>query len=241
MRALVLVSLALCASVVLSRALAEVTVADEQSKSPAPTTDQGSDPAKPAKATEPERQGAAQAGQKADQAEKVEKLVRTDEEWRELLSPAQYEVLRKKGTERPFRNKYDRHFESGVYACAACGQELFSSATKFNSGCGWPAFFAAKAGNRVELSRDVSHGMVRTEVTCARCGSHLGHVFDDAPQTPTGQRFCINSISLKFIPAGVIEKEKQKKRREEAAGDQTIRARPSGGRANGKQDRQGDQ
>jgi peptide-methionine (R)-S-oxide reductase len=137
----------------------------------------------------------------AENSEMVEKMDLTDEEWKERLTPEQYRVLREKGTERPFVNKYDEHFEPGVYACAACGQELFSSQTKFNSGCGWPAFYAAKAGDRVILSPDLSHGMVRTEVTCARCDSHLGHVFEDAPQTPSGQRYCINSVALKFIPA----------------------------------------
>jgi peptide-methionine (R)-S-oxide reductase len=134
----------------------------------------------------------------ADESGRVEK---TEQEWKKLLTREQYRVLREKGTERPFTNKYDRHFKAGKYVCAACGQELFTSDAKFNSGCGWPAFYAAKAGDRVVLSPDLTLGMVRTEVTCARCGSHLGHVFDDAPQTPTGQRFCINSVSLKFIPA----------------------------------------
>jgi peptide-methionine (R)-S-oxide reductase len=129
------------------------------------------------------------------------KVVRTEAQWKELLDADAYYVLRQKGTEPPFRNKYDEHFAAGEYACAACGQVLFASDAKFNSGCGWPAFYAAKAGERVVLTPDLSHGMVRTEVTCARCDSHLGHVFDDAPQTPTGQRFCINSVSLKFIPA----------------------------------------
>jgi methionine-R-sulfoxide reductase len=137
----------------------------------------------------------------AESAPMSDKFVRTEQEWRKLLSPDQYHVLREKGTERPFVNKYDKLFEPGTYYCAACGQELFRSDAKFNSGCGWPAFYAAKAGDRVTLSPDFSHGMVRTEVTCARCGSHLGHVFYDAPQTPTGQRYCINSISLKFVPA----------------------------------------
>ncbi len=136
-----------------------------------------------------------------EKAKMSEKLQMSDAEWRERLTPEQYDVLRNKGTERPFENEFDEHFEPGTYACAACGLKLFSSDAKFNSGCGWPAFYAAKAGDRVVLTTDNSHLMVRTEVTCARCESHLGHIFDDAPQTPTGQRFCINSVSLKFTPA----------------------------------------
>ena len=129
------------------------------------------------------------------------KVVHTEEEWKQLLTSEQYHVLRDKDTERPFSNKYDDHFALGSYNCGACGQELFHSEAKFNSGCGWPAFYAAKAGDRVKLTPDRSHGMVRTEVTCSRCDSHLGHIFDDAPQTPTGQRYCINSVALNFIPA----------------------------------------
>ena len=127
-------------------------------------------------------------------------MEKTEEAWRRELSPMQYAVLREKGTERAFSGEYDHLFEAGTYACAACGLELFASDTKFDSGCGWPAFYAARAGDRVKLTADDSHGMHRVEVTCARCGGHLGHVFDDAPDKPTGQRYCINSVSLKFEP-----------------------------------------
>jgi len=139
--------------------------------------------------------------------EKVAKVEKTEAEWKKILTPEQYRVLRQKGTERAFTGKYDKHFEEGAYACAACGQVLFESDTKFHSGCGWPAFYAAKAGDRVELKPDFMFGMRRIEVTCSRCGSHLGHVFDDAPQTPTGQRYCINSVSLTFVPKGEKEAE----------------------------------
>jgi peptide-methionine (R)-S-oxide reductase len=123
------------------------------------------------------------------------KVTKTDDEWRQSLTPEQYEVLRRQGTEPPFSGSYVYSKEDGMYRCAACGNELFSSDTKFESGTGWPSFYEPAAGDRVELRSDTSHGMTRTEVVCGRCGSHLGHVFDDGPQ-PTGQRFCINSLAL---------------------------------------------
>ncbi|MCO6044919.1 peptide-methionine (R)-S-oxide reductase MsrB [Aeoliella sp. ICT_H6.2] len=134
----------------------------------------------------------------------IEKVKKTERQWRKELTRQEYQVLRQKGTERRFTGKYDEHFEAGAYACAACGLVLFESDTKFNSGCGWPAFYAAKAGDRVVQTPDYSHGMVRVEVTCARCDGHLGHVFQDAPDQPTGQRYCINSVSLDFIPKGKL-------------------------------------
>jgi peptide-methionine (R)-S-oxide reductase len=145
----------------------------------------------------------------------VKPIVKSDEEWRKILTATQYHVLREKGTERAFTGEYDHHFEKGAYVCAACGLELFTSDTKFDSGCGWPAFYAAKAGDRVKLTTDESYGMKRVEVTCARCGGHLGHVFDDAPDKPTGQRYCINSVSIKFIPDKAVAKETEKKSADE--------------------------
>jgi peptide-methionine (R)-S-oxide reductase len=118
-------------------------------------------------------------------------------EWKKELSPTQYAVLREKGTERAFTGELWDHHESGMYRCAGCGAELFESDAKFDSGCGWPSFFAPKEGSGVEEERDASHGMLRTEVLCSKCGGHLGHVFDDGPK-PTGLRYCINSASLKF-------------------------------------------
>ncbi len=128
------------------------------------------------------------------------KITKSDAEWRKELTPEQYAVLRQHATERPFTGAYVHNKEAGTYHCAACGQELFASDTKFESGTGWPSFWDVIEKGNVELHEDNSYGMRRIEVVCSRCGSHLGHVFDDGPRETTGLRYCINSVALNFEP-----------------------------------------
>jgi peptide methionine sulfoxide reductase msrA/msrB len=138
----------------------------------------------------------------------IKKTEKTDKEWKDILTPEQYRVLRQAGTERPFTGKYNDHHDEGVYACGACGTPLFGSHTKYDHGTGWLSFTAPLGEERVECREDRSHGMIRTEVRCAACGSHLGHVFEDGP-APTRRHFCINSIALGFKPAGRAEEMKK--------------------------------
>jgi peptide-methionine (R)-S-oxide reductase len=132
--------------------------------------------------------------EKRKQTMKIEK---SDAEWKKVLTPAEYNVLREKGTERPFTGEYWNNFEKGVYKCAACGEILFKSDTKFDAGCGWPSFYEAIDKSKIEEKDDFTLGMHRIEVTCKKCGGHLGHVFPDGPK-PTGTRYCINSVSIRF-------------------------------------------
>lgn len=140
--------------------------------------------------------GNAQKKQKENKETMTYKVNKTDEEWKQELTPEEFWVLREKGTERPNTGEYNLHFEDGMYKCAACGQQLFESDSKFESHCGWPSFDEAIEGS-VEYVLDKSHGMIRTEIVCSNCGGHLGHVFNDGP-TETGKRYCVNSISIDF-------------------------------------------
>jgi peptide-methionine (R)-S-oxide reductase len=140
-----------------------------------------------------------------DSQRRIEKMAekkfpQTEEEWRGILTPMEFHVLREKGTERPFTGDYWNHHEKGTYRCAGCGEELFSSNAKFDSGCGWPSFYEGLDRSKIEEHEDDSYGMRRVEVTCRSCEGHLGHVFPDGFGTPTGMRYCINSVSIKFVP-----------------------------------------
>lgn len=123
---------------------------------------------------------------------------KTDKEWKKILNSEEYYILREKGTEKPFSGKFNNHFESGIYVCKGCKQELYDSKSKFESNCGWPSYDGSKSG-AIEFKKDISYGMIRTEILCSKCGSHQGHIFDDGPSL-TGKRYCVNSLSIEFKP-----------------------------------------
>jgi peptide-methionine (R)-S-oxide reductase len=179
-----------------------IAACTEASPTPRGAPDPPASPAGPASPGAPVAQTPPSQGETAMPAQpaKSDKVVRSEEEWRKILTPEQYRVMREKGTERAFTGRYWDTQTPGVYKCAACGEPLFSSDAKFDSGCGWPSFFQPLPGVKLVESRDNSLGMVRTEITCAKCGAHMGHVFDDGP-APTGLRYCINSVSIDLEPA----------------------------------------
>lgn len=154
-----------------------------------------------ASTSEPPKDAVQQLPQHASQEFKVKKIEKTEADWKAILTPEQYRVLREKGTERAYTGQYEKTKTKGIYKCAACKAVLFSSDAKFDSGCGWPSFFTPLAKGTVVETVDTAHGMIRTEITCATCGGHLGHVFNDSPDQPTGLRYCINSVSLELEPA----------------------------------------
>ena len=131
----------------------------------------------------------------------VDRVMKDDDEWRRMLTPEQYQVAREKGTEAPFSGEYHDFQGRGIYRCVCCGQDLFRSDAKYDSGTGWPSFWAPVSEDHIETTMDTDYGMVRTEVRCPRCGAHLGHVFDDGPP-PTGRHYCMNSVSLRFVGEG---------------------------------------
>ncbi|NNC70673.1 MAG: peptide-methionine (R)-S-oxide reductase MsrB [Flavobacteriaceae bacterium] len=140
----------------------------------------------------------ARKSSKKDMTNKVEKIEKSEEEWKSQLTPQEYYVLRQKGTDRPGEGGYTKHFEKGTYHCRACDLQLFESGSKYESHCGWPSFDDAIDGTII-FTPDYSHGMIRTEITCARCEGHLGHIFDDGPKETTGKRYCVNTSSIKFV------------------------------------------
>ena len=137
---------------------------------------------------------------KKEMTKKVDKIVKTEAEWKASLTPQEYYVLREKGTDRPGDTGYTKHFEKGTYHCRACDAQLFESGTKYESHCGWPSFDDAIPGT-IDLTKDSTLGMIRTEITCTKCDSHLGHIFDDGPKETTGKRYCVNTSSIKFVKA----------------------------------------
>jgi len=137
---------------------------------------------------------------KKEMTKKTDKIVKTEAEWKATLTPQEYYVLREKGTDRPGDSGYTKHFEKGTYHCRACDAQLFESGSKYESHCGWPSFDDAIPGT-IDFTKDTSHGMIRTEITCTKCDGHIGHIFDDGPKETTGKRYCVNTSSIKFVKA----------------------------------------